>query len=485
MAQRRMCRHARATRWTLGLVIPLVSIWMLRGVGHGTPGRGQGSKPNIVFILTDDLDARSIRFMPKLKSLVVDRGTTFANFFVTNSLCCPSRSSILTGDYPHNHGVITNSFPPGGFQKFHNTGRERSTIATWLKAEGYRTMLAGKYLNGYGAGTAMAVPPGWDEWYAALQDEEAYSYYFFSLNENGRHVQYQNRPEDYLTDVIASKATDFIERAATDSRPFFLYLAPYAPHLPATPAPRHQNELRDVTAPHSPSFNEEDITDKPRWVRHTGRLTPAEIREIDELYRRRLQSLLAVDDMIEKIIRSLDARHQMTNTFIFFSSDNGFHMGEHRLPPGKGTAYEEDIRVPLIVRGPGVSAGRTVEHFALNIDLAPTFAQLAGAKTPDAVDGLSLVPLLGNGLPSVDVWRKDFLVEHWADRGDRVRPYSALRTQKYLYVDYATGERELYNLRTDPYELTSIHNSAPHALIKELAKRLNALERCKGATCRR
>jgi len=187
--------------------------------------------------------------------------------------------------------------------------------------------------------------------------------------------------------------------------------------------------------------------------------------------------------MIEKIIRSLDARHQMTNTFIFFSSDNGFHMGEHRLPPGKGTAYEEDIRVPLIVRGPGVSAGRTVEHFALNIDLAPTFAQLASAKTPDAVDGLSLVPLLGNGLPSVDVWRKDFLVEHWADRGDRVRPYSALRTQKYLYVDYATGERELYNLRTDPYELTSIHNSASHALIKELAKRLNALERCKGATC--
>jgi len=478
-------RHTRTTRWTLGLMVSLVSIWVLRGVGRGTPSPGQASTPNIVFILTDDLDARSIGFMPKLKSLVADRGTTFANFFVTNSLCCPSRASFLTGKYVHNHGVFTNSFPPGGFQKFHDTGGESSTVATWLKTKGYRTMLAGKYLNGYRDGKAMAVPPGWDEWYATLQDEETYSYYFFSINENGRRVQYQNRPEDYLTDVVARKATDFIERAAADTRPFFLYLAPYAPHLPATPAPRHQNEFHDITAPHSPSFNEEDVTDKPQWVRRAERLTPAEILEIDEVYRRRLQSLLAVDDMIEEIIRSLGARDRMTNTFIFFSSDNGFHMGEHRLPSGKGTAYEEDIRVPLIVRGPGVPARSTVDHFALNIDLAPTFAQLAGAKTPDAVDGLSLVPLLGNSLPSVDAWRKDFLIEHWADRGDRVRPYSALRTRDYLYVDYATGERELYNLRTDPNELTSIHSSASHALMKELGKRLNALERCKGATCQR
>ncbi len=461
-------------------MLAVVATWT---IGSAPAGLSQYSKPNIVFILTDDLDAKSIKYLPRLRSLMIDRGTTFEHFFVTNSLCCPSRASILTGQYAHNHGVLTNQPSNGGYRKFHYTGKESSTIATWLKAEGYRTMLAGKYLNGYRGAEPLGVPPGWDEWYAAREDG-AYSNISYYINENGRLVGYFSWPEDYLTDVIARKATDFIQRTATDTRPFFLYLATYAPHLPATPAPRHENEFPNTTAPRSPSFNEEDIGDKPEWVRRRTLLTPGEIREIDDLYRRRLQSLLAIDDMIEKIIRLLEVQNQLSNTFVFFTSDNGFHMGEHRLTPGKETAYEEDIRVPLIVRGPGVPAGRTVEQLTLNIDLAPTFAELGGAPSPETVDGLSLVPLLSTGLPSVNAWRKEFLVEHWMSGQSEVPQHSALRTQYYLYVEYVTGERELYDLRTDPFELKSIHDSAPRVLIRELAERLDALRQCKAATCR-
>jgi len=468
-------------RWVL-LVLLLAAL----AAGPSSGGPGAPARPNILFILTDDLDARSIAFMPQLKAQLAAAGVTFANFFVTTALCCPSRSSILRGQYVHNHRVYTNTPPAGGFAVFHGLGREESTIATWLRAAGYRTVLMGKYLNGYPErADPTYVPPGWEEWYSPSRG--GYANVTYTMNENGTLVAYGARPEDYLTDVLARKAVDVIRRAAQEGRPVFIYLATYAPHAPATPAPRHAQAFPDAQAPRPPSFNERDVSDKPRWVRNRPLLDARQIAEIDRLYRTRLQSLLAVDELITAVVDALRAAGQLDRTYLFFTSDNGFHMGEHRLPPGKNTAYDEDIRVPLLVRGPGVPAGRTVESLALNLDLAPTFAAIAGVPVPDFVDGRSLLPLLQAAPPSR--WRQAFVVEHYTDaagpaRGRAVPAFRALRTAELLYVAYETGERELYDRRRDPYELASIADAAPEALLASLAARLQALGRCAGATCR-
>ena len=454
-------------------------------------------RPSIIVVLTDDLDARSIAFMPQLKSLLADQGLTFANFFVTTALCCPSRSSILRGQYVHNHQVFTNTPPGGGFGKFHDLGHEQSTVATWLRTAGYRTGLMGKYLNGYPDRSAPTyVPPGWDEWDSPARGG-AYGNFNYTMNETGKLVDYGNRPDDYLTDVLARKAADFIRASSRDGRPFFLYLATYAPHAPATPAPRHQNAFASVTAPRPPSFNEADVGDKPAWVRNRPSLSDQEMARIDRQNRQRLRSLLAVDEMLAGLIDVLRQTGQLDRTYVFFTSDNGYHMGEHRLMPGKNTAYEEDIRVPLLVRGPGVPAGRTIEHLALNIDLAPTFAALAGATAPPFVDGRSLLPLLSPTAPPLLQWRQAFTVEHYADqsaepggaqprqRRTRAAPeLHALRTRTMLYVEYVTGERELYDLQQDPYELQNRASTAAPDLLARLSARLAELQRCASAGCR-
>jgi arylsulfatase A-like enzyme len=447
------------------------------------PARPNG--PNVILIVTDDedADAESIAAMPRLKSYLTDQGTTFANSFVNVPLCCPSRSSILRGQYAHNHGVLSNHKPRGSFERFHALGSERSTVATWLQAAGYRTVLLGKYLNGYPSPLDPTyVPPGWDEWASPVGGTE-YIGYNYRLNENGAVVAYGNRPEDYLTDVLAGKATDFIRRTADDNRPFFMYLAPRAPHTPAAPALRHQDEYSGVMAPRPPSFNEEEVSDKPDWVRSKPPLSPDQIAEIDELYRRRLQSMLAVDEMLDAIVGALQATGRLENTYLIFTSDNGFQLGQHRVDTGKRTAYEGSIRVPLIVRGPGVPAARVIDDLAVNIDLAPTVAELAGAPVPEFVDGRSLVPLLTGSSSPAD-WRRAFLVEYWPEAGDEVSRFQALRTQDHLYVEYQTGERELYDLSSDPDELESLYPAADPGLVAKLSARMAELRRCAGANCR-
>lgn len=439
------------------------------------PGR-----PNIVLIVTDDQDAGSIAYMPQVTALLADRGTTFADFFVTDPLCCPSRASILRGQYAHNHQVLKNEAPLGGFQRFHDLGHESSTIATWLKAVGYRTAFFGKYLNGYPGEQKTYVPPGWDEWAAVLD----WTFYFdYRINENGRIVSYGSRPEDYQTDVLTRKVSDYVQQAA-GGRPFFIYLAPVAPHAPSTPAPRHRHQFAGVKVPRPPSFNEADVSDKPGWVRGRGRLNPNEIVWMDRLYRKRLRSLLAVDEMLAGLIGALTRAGTLERTYILFTSDNGYHLGQHRLSHGKGTAYEEDIHVPLIVRGPGVPSGQVLEHFALNIDLAPTIAELAGTPAPTFIDGRSLVTLLGGNPPVRADWRQAFLVESFADPAGTTPGFQALRTREYHYVEYVTGERELYDLRADPHELESLHATADATLLTQLASALAALRRCAGASCR-
>jgi N-acetylglucosamine-6-sulfatase len=436
------------------------------------------SQPNILFVIADDLDTASMSQFPRLRSLLADRGVTFANYFVSLSLCCPSRASILRGQYAHNTEIFTNEPPGGGFVKFRDLGREKATIATWLRDAGYRTVLMGKYLNGYPMTTY--VPPGWDEWYAVAGGVNFFNY---TLNENGKLVRYGSEPEAYLTDVLTEKAVDFIRRTVPTGQPFFMYIAPYAPHQPATPAPRHEDAFFGVEAPRTPSFNEQDVSDKPIWVRNMPPRTPAQIAQLDALYRKRLQSMLAVEDLVQRLIETLRAVSQMGNTYIAFTADNGFHLGQHRLPAGKNSAYEEEIRVPLIVRGPGVPRGTVVENLAVNIDLAPTFAELGGTAAPEFVDGRSLISLLRPDPPSPENWRKGFLLEAGFITGNRV--FQGIRANGFSYVEYLnTGERELYDLTTDPDQLQSVHDTADPALLEGLAAWLRDLSTCAGESCR-
>jgi N-acetylglucosamine-6-sulfatase len=482
--------------------------------------------PNVILILTDDLavndlNPRALRHMPNLESLLIDKGTTFDNAFVTNSLCCPSRATILRGQYTHNHEILSNDPPRGGFQKFRFLGHENSTMATWVKEQGYRTAFFGKYLNGY---KETYIPPGWDEWYAVTGN-----YLSHTFNENGHLVNYE--PESYYdTDVMSDKASDYITRTAgpdppffTANRPFLMWIGTKAPHQPATPAPRDKKTYPDVSLPHPPSFDEKDVSDKPGWVSDNPLLSKEQKRYMEELHRKRLQSMLAVDDMIGDLVGALHDSGELDNTYIVFTSDNGFHLGQHRLGAGKWTAYEEDIRIPLIVRGPGVPEGETLHHMVLNNDLAPTFADLAGAEIPSFVDGRSLKPLLTDDPKPLEDWRKRFLIESVAERsgvphppfitestvvplltGDPLpgnwrrtsaasaqsseewgRPWmKALRTKNYLYVDYKTGEHELYDLRKDPYELNNMYATAPPEITQRLEAQLDALRQCSAAQCR-
>ncbi|HJU73030.1 MAG TPA: sulfatase, partial [Gemmatimonadaceae bacterium] len=422
------------------------------------------ARPNILFILADDLDVESATHMPRLKSLIADQGITFTSAYTTYPVCCPARASILTGQYPHNHQILFNVPPLGGFAKFRDRGGERATIATWLQTAGYRTALFGKYLNGYPANTPQHVPPGWSVWHGTFDNENFFNY---RVNENGTVRQYGDRPEDYEMDVHAANIVRFLEEAESrDAEPWFIYFAPYAPHGdprlgfgqegPAVPAPRHRAAFATARAPRTPSFNEEDVSDKPPAIRQRTRLTPGQIAILDELYRERLRSLLSVDEAIERFVQTLTRLGELANTYIVFTSDNGYHIGQHRFVTGKLWPYEEDIRVPAYVRGPGVPAKARRAHFALNIDWAPTFNEVAGIATPDTVDGRSLVPLLRNNPPSADSWRQDFLTEIHRPTGEVIL---TVRTRTHMYAEYSTGPRELYDLQSDPFQLRNLFSA--------------------------
>lgn len=490
--------------------------------------RAASDKPNIVFILVDDMDAALPAFMPKTKALVAEAGVSFDSYFVNVSLCCPSRSTTLRGQYARNTTVLTNSPPNGGYAQFLAAHNDSSTAATWLQASGYRTAFYGKYLNGYPGNEKTYIPPGWNEW-ASPSGGSPYSEYDYQLNDNGRLVAYGHKASDYLTDVIAAKAESFVRKAGSDHVPFFLFLTPYAPHSPATPAPRHETLFAGARAPRPPSFNEADVSDKPEWVRTQPSMTRADEVALDGAYRKRLQSLQAVDEMVERLVTALSETGQLDRTYIFFTSDNGYHMGQHRLVQGKQAPYEEDIRVPLFVRGPGVSPASTLSHLAGNVDLAPTWAELAGAPIPSFVDGRSLVPLLHGASVDPAKFRRAFLIQHFTQQSEvedlvdteaaakafetgevfkgtleppdtpqeisRPVPGAAtpmpefhgLRTSSQTYVEYEGGERELYDLKSDPYQLENIAStvaaSEPDSLSR-LSTMLHALVACEGDGCR-
>jgi N-acetylglucosamine-6-sulfatase len=476
-AQKAFSLRALATL-VLFLVLALVATSCIAGAALESP-----NQPDIVLILTDDMRADDIEHMPKTQSLIVDQGLSFSNAFVTTSQCCPSRASILRGQYAHNHHVPHNRGPEGGFEKFRKLGHEESTVATWLDEAGYNTVLLGKYFVQYGA--AAHIPPGWDEWYARSLNA---NYYDYALSENGEPVYYGSSEQDYQTDVLTRKATDFINRAADSSQPLFMYLAPQAPHIPYQSASRHEDLFAEEKAPRPPSFNEAEVSDKPSKVNELPSLSPDEEANLDQVYRQRLRMLQAVDDMVEAVVGELEAVGRLENTYVFFTSDNGYLLGEHRIAETKGFGYEESIKVPLAVRGPGIPAGSTTDRIALNTDLAPTFADLAKATTPDFVDGRSLRPVFAS---DTFFWRTAFLEEFFMGK----QAYRAVRTTGgEKYVEYTrTGERELYDRATDPYELENRYQTADAVSLEflqlrlstlVLRSRLSALEDCAGETCR-
>jgi arylsulfatase A-like enzyme len=482
-----MVANRRVAGTAAALVLAVAAVLGLTiGAGAGGTGaRAAAKPPNVVFVLTDDLAWNLVKYMPHVRQLQ-RRGMTFSRYFVTDSLCCPSRSSIFTGRFPHDTGIFTNMGADGGFQAFRSRGWESRTWATALQPLGYRTGMGGKYLNGYLPRNG-GVPPGWTDWHVA---GNAYAEFNYNLNENGALVHYAAAPSDYLTDVLAAKGSAFIDQAAAARRPFVLELATFAPHAPYTPAPRDANAFPGLRAPRSPSFNRANVNPPP-WLGGHQPLTPQQIAGIDAAFRKRAQAVQAVDDLIGRIEATLRARGLAQNTYIFFSSDNGYHMGEHQLAPGKMTAFDSDIRVPLVVAGPGVPAGRTSSRIAENVDLYPTFVQLAGGASPAGVEGRSLVPLLHG--QRVSRWRTAALIEHHGPDQNGSDPdhpapgsgnptsYEAIRTPNGVYVEYRGSAREYYRIDRDPFERVNVFGRLSGRDRRRLHATLTALANCHGA----
>jgi N-acetylglucosamine-6-sulfatase len=455
----------------------------------------QPPRPNIVFILTDDqrwdtTDARHSPFgtdvMPLTRAELGGSGVEFTHAFVTTPVCCPSRVSILMGQYAHNTGIHSNVPPGGGAELFD----DRSTLATWLKAAGYRTGFYGKYMNGYSRlwdpdlGETPYVPPDWDEWHALRLG----AYTNYTLVRNGAAHDHEAQvfgeaDEDYATDVLRKLAVEFIDSSANQGQPFFLYLNFNAPHHPAEPAPRHVGAFDGIAQWRPPSFNEPDVTDKPTWLQNRPLLNPAEILAIDRGRKSELEMLLAVDEAIggaelfgtRSLMQALRDHGIADDTIVVYFSDNGRMWGEHRLPQ-KNCPYEECIRSPMFVRYPRLAPlPRTEDGLVLNVDIGPTLAALAGVTPPVAVDGQSFERLLDGTAPT---WRSDVLNE--AYRVHRV--YASVREVRWKYTEVIADsdtlalDIELYDLVSDPYELDNVAGDPNHAArVAAMAARLREL----------
>lgn len=471
--------------------------------GGGSDRGKQQEQPNIVLLESDDQTQDSMRYMPIVRKQIGEQGATFPESFTNWPLCCPSRATLQTGQYAHNHNVRGNSPPLGGFGNLDIS----NTLPVWLQDAGYYTAHIGKFLNGY-ENSPVGVPPGWSEWHGS---KTTYRFYGYQLLENGQINTYGDPnenpdnpadPASYSTDVYTQKAVDIINQRSGSNTPFFLslaYLAPHsgAPNSPANqpdgrcqgtakPAMRHAGTFANEPLPQPPSFNEGDVSDKPASIANRAPLNANQIENATRNYRCRAESLLAIDESVGNVIDALRQSGELKNTIVIYTSDNGFFHGEHRIVSGKNRVYEEAIRVPLLMRGPGIPRNVNVQDLAINADLAPTIADAAGATPGLAEDGVSLLPFAKE--PD-RAHGRELLIEQYSPDGEDGEPagteYQAVRTSRYKYVANATGEIELYDLEVDPYELTNFAGNPAYAEVEAaLAKRLAALAVCSGKTCR-
>ncbi len=426
-----------------------------------SPQRGT-DRPNIVLILTDDQRFDSLYAMPRVQQDLVAHGVRFTNAIVSNSLCCPSRATILTGGYSHTTKVWTNVYtswsPFGAWPAFKAAGDEQGTIALALDRAGYQTGLFGKYLNDF---VGPPAPAGWDRFAAFSGDHKGGSYYHYSMfvkDGEGTHTEtFGSDPADYSTTVVDRKAMSFLRSTPAD-QPFFLYVAPFAPHAKVVPAPRDQGTWSAHHQTLRPSFDEADISDKPAYI-HEQPMVPAAAAQLK--FELQDEALQAVDRMVGDIVDELRDSGRLDDTMLIFMSDNGIENGEHRWIY-KLTPYEESIRVPLVVRYDPLTSANTISAPGLvsNADIAPTIADVVGIPFDGVgtVDGVSFVPILDGSARSV---RSNVLLEHLDYPGKyHVPTYCGIRTANWTYVRYGDGVEELYHLTTDPYELTNVAHSA-------------------------
>jgi len=431
--------------------------------------KAQPNAPSVLYIVLDDADAETMeRYMPRTTALVRDEGADFSNFYVAQAQCCPSRATALLGEYPHNHGVEGNQSPNGGYFGFREAGHEARTIGVEMQEQGYITGLHGKYLNEY---TTTDVPPGWSKWFAKHGQKQ----YDWQATFDGNLLHFGTGSNAYADDVTFRRANTWISGVEA---PWFEYLSPTGPHSPYDDPPIRQSGFEE-TFVRPPNFNELDVSDKPEHIRALPRFGGAELREVEDRHMHRARMVANIDDRIADTIGNLEASGKLANTYVVITSDNGWHEGEHRKTYSKGTPYEESAKVPLWIRGPGISPGTQVDSPASNVDLFATFAEIAGSvESRDGVSLLSLAQGEGTG-------RQRILIEGVPGSG---HDFNALREQSdgrdLKYVEYESGEEELYDLDADPWELQSLHESADLLLLAELRLKLAALKDCSGADCR-
>jgi N-acetylglucosamine-6-sulfatase len=489
-----------------------------------------------------------IQTMPYTLSLVADRGITFNRYYVPYPLCCPARVSTLTGRYAHNHNVRGNVPPNGGFTGFKARLAYNHNLAPWLQAAGYRTIHIGKFLNGYGDppfDEGKDIAPGWNAWHSVLRADTHHYFYGYTLNNNGSldgpfgdsgswdtreygerddigcpNAALNGKPCFYETDIYNRIAWEEISGTHPE-QPFYLQLDYTAPHgdfrRPAgpEPAPRHYNHFAGAPYPHgrSEGFNEGNANDKPHFIREAPYLTFQEIRTYRVYYQKALESLRSVDEGVKLIHDTLGSLGRLRNTYIIFTSDNGFFYGEHRLTGGKFLAYEPATHLPLLIRGPGIKPGSSTGELAANIDLAPTILELAGAQADKSIDGRSLVPFMrdpslrtrrpilfesfvetedveANGEPTAQSARASGSSGAGASGGATAsivappKDYVGIRLGPYKYIEWPSGEKELYDVTKDPFELNNLVRVANLSPIRAfLHAQLVRLADCNGRGC--
>jgi arylsulfatase A-like enzyme len=482
--------------------------------------RRADDRANVVVLMTDDQSTQSMRVLRRTRRLIGERGVAFARAFASFPLCCPSRASFFTGQYAHNNGVQGND-PKQDGGGYVNLNQPRRTLASWMNAGGYETAHFGKWANAPGP----HAPPGWDTW--GMTFDRTTGYYDYRMRRpQGKPLAYGSRARSYHTDAMTRQATRFITRHAGEGdRPMFLSVAYLAPHGGfgrddaagrrcgvggAHPAARHATAFADAPLPRPRSFNEADVSDKPDSIRATPRFSPVQIETIKTKYRCELASLLSVDQSVVRIIRALRRADALRDTYLIFTSDQGAFHGEHRRTGGKNLPYEEATHVPLLIRGPGLPRGEVLTDPVANIDLARTILALSGVQRRPRVqrvmDGRSLVPLMKGRAAWPD---RAVLIEgrQQTTRGDdyqwEVASYQGVRTKRYAYSEYymqtvsgpsegarariGEGElsaRELYDLKTGPYELRSLDREPRYREVREkLGRALDRLRKCAGHEC--
>jgi arylsulfatase A-like enzyme len=517
--------HARAM---LASVVALLAL----GGGVLAAGEARGSAPgaNVVFILTDDMTSSELAGMPNVQSLIAAQGTTFNRAYVSFPLCCPSRATMMSGLYMHNHGVRGNFPPNGSWFKFRPL--ESNDLPVWLQDDGYYNVHIGKYMNFYSiVNGTLPVPPGWNEWYGKLSEDALYFDYQLiektTLNSTPRLTFYGDQASDYQTDIFRDRAVDFVHDY-TSGQPYWLNLWFNSPHGPFAPAPRDLFRLAGSPLPKLPAFNEKDISDKPKWFQRQIRkpLTKKQIKVIENERRRQQEQLLSVDQAVGELIQALQSRGVLDDTFIIFTSDNGFFRGEHRIASGKYLPYDPSARVPLLIRGPGIPRGGFSDELVWNGDIAQTIDQIASGVENPTVDARSFLPYAedparrstrpillegdtgpgGTGAESArasaararaarvgiagkrgvhNLEQEPNAIKSAANNTDTAPAFRSIRTDRYEYTVYANGQTELYDMWRDPAQLRSLATERRYRFVRKwLFDHLTLLSTCAAAACR-